>query len=99
VERDLRTLEHHEQLRLLFVQPFEQAIERDEAGLEREDAIEPRQQDGLASLGRTAAVGLQSAVVFPDQITDVALGRAVFVGKGVELVNKPLGVNLILSSR
>jgi hypothetical protein len=40
--------------------------------------FEPRCQDGLAALGRTAAVGLQSAVVFPDQVTDVALGCAVF---------------------
>jgi hypothetical protein len=50
VERDLGTLEYHQQLGLLFVQPFEQMVERDEAGLEREDAIEPRLQDRLASL-------------------------------------------------
>jgi hypothetical protein len=37
VERDLGTLEHHEQLGLLFVQPFEQAVERDEASLERDE--------------------------------------------------------------
>ena len=96
MERDLGAVEHHEQLGFLFVEPFEQAVERDESGLEREDAIEPCQQDGLAALGRTAAVRLQSAVVFPDQVTDGALGRAVFVGKGVELVNEPFSVNLIL---
>jgi hypothetical protein len=97
VERDFGTLEHHEQLGLLFVQPFEQAVERDEARLEREDAVDPRQQDGLASLGRMAVVGFQSAVVFSNQITDLALGRAVFVGKGIELVNEPRGVHLIWS--
>jgi hypothetical protein len=93
VERDLGAVEHHEQLGFLFVEAFEQAVERDESGLEREDAIEPRQQDGLAALGRTAAVRLQSAVVLPDQVTDVALGRAVFVGKGVELANEPFSVH------
>ena len=81
VERDFGTLEHHQQLGLVFVQPFEQTVERDEARFEREDAVEPRLQDRLASLARTAAVGLQSAVVLPDQVTDVALGRAVFAVK------------------
>ena len=99
VERDFGTLEHHQQLGLVFVQPFEQTVERDEARFEREDAVEPRLQDRLASLARTATVGLQSAVVLPDQVTDVALGRAVFVGEGVELVNEPFCVHLIWSSR
>ena len=75
VERDFGTLEHHQQLGLVFVQPFEQTVERDEARFEREDAVEPRLQDRLASLARTATVGLQSAVVLPDQVTDVALMR------------------------
>jgi hypothetical protein len=46
-------------------------------------------QDGLASLGRTTAVGLESAIVLPDQVTDLALGDAMRVGEGVELVNQP----------
>jgi len=99
VERDFGTVEHHQQLGLVFVQPFKQTVERDEAGLKRKDALEPRLQDRLASLGRSPPVGLQSAVVLPDQVTDVALGRAVLVGEGVELVNEPLGVHLIWSSR
>jgi hypothetical protein len=99
VERDFGTVEHHQQLGLVFVQPFEQTVERDEAGLKRKDAVESRLQDCLASLGRAATVGFQSAVVLPDQVTDVALGRAVFVGEGVELVNEPLCVNLILCTR
>src|SRR5262249_5630960 len=93
VERDFGTLEHHQQLGLVFVQPFEQTIERDETGLKREDGVEPGLQDRLASLGRTATVGLQSAVVLPDQLSDVALGRAVFVGEGIELVNEAFRVN------
>src|SRR5215468_5578856 len=59
VERNLGTLEHHEQFGLLFVQPNEQTVECDESGLELEDAIEPCQQYGLASLSRTATVSLQ----------------------------------------
>jgi hypothetical protein len=39
VERDFGTLEHHQQLGLVFVQPFEQTVERDEAGLKRKDAV------------------------------------------------------------
>src|SRR5215468_5531408 len=46
-----------------------------------------------ALLRLTATVGLQSAVVLPDQLTDAALGRAVFVGECVELVNEAFRVN------
>jgi len=61
--------------------------------------LEPRHQDGPASLAWLAPVCLESAVVLPDQVADVALGGAVLVGEGVELVNEALAVNLIWSSR
>ena len=98
VERNLGTLEHHEQFGLLFVQPSEQTVECDESGLELEDAIEPCQQHALAPLSRTATVSLQGTVVVPDQITDVALGEAMLVGEDVEFVNEAFGVHLIWSS-
>jgi hypothetical protein len=69
-----------------FLWSREQAVERDKSGFEREDAIEPRQQDRPATLGRPAAIGLERPIVFPDQVTDVALGGSVLVGEGVELV-------------
>ena len=99
MERDFGTLEHHQQLGLVFVQPFEQTVERDEARFEREDAVEPRLQDRLASLARTATVGLQRPIVFPDLVTDVALGDAVLVGEGVELVYEAFRMHLIWRSR
>jgi len=74
------------------VQPYEQPVERDESGLKRENVVEPRHQDGLASLAWTAPVGLESAVVLPDQIADVVLGHAVLVGEGVKLFNEALAV-------
>lgn len=64
-------VEHHEQF--LFVQSAEQTVERDEANFERGDALEPGQQDCFAALCRTAPVGLQSTVVLPDLVADVAL--------------------------
>jgi hypothetical protein len=42
MQRDLRPLQHHQQLGLVGVQPRQQAIQRDEAGAAAEDAIEPR---------------------------------------------------------
>jgi hypothetical protein len=73
------------------VQPCEQTVKRDKSGLKREDAIKPCQQGGLASLGRTAAIGLDSAI----ELQVAALGHAVFVGEGAELVNEALGMALI----
>jgi hypothetical protein len=75
------------------VQTFEQTVERDKSGLEREDTLEPRLQDRLAALGRTAAIGLERPIVFPDLVTDVALGDAVLVGEGVELVYQAFHVH------
>src|ERR1700675_217466 len=44
VQRDFGSVEHHQQLGLVGVEPREQAVERDEAGLALEDAVEPRPQ-------------------------------------------------------
>jgi len=48
VEGDFGPLQHFEQLGLVGVQSFEQTVERDEASLTREDAIEPRRQGRFA---------------------------------------------------
>src|SRR6266567_2546543 len=62
VERDLGSVEHHQQLGLIGIEPREQTVEGDEAGLAREDAIEPRPQHGLSSLDGVAAIGLELSV-------------------------------------
>ena len=99
VQRDLGSVEDHQQLGLVGVEPHEQTVEGDEAGHAREDAIEPRAQRSLSPLGRMAAVGLEIGIELPDQIAHGGLGSAVLGGEGVELVNQTLGMNLILSSR
>jgi hypothetical protein len=43
-------------------------------------------------------IGLEIAIEAPDQAADVALGFAVLVGEGVELVNEAFSVTLIRSS-
>src|SRR5262249_52464439 len=51
VERDFGPLKHFEQLGLIGVESFEQAVEGDEAGLTGEDAIKPRRQGRFALFG------------------------------------------------
>jgi hypothetical protein len=48
VQRDFGSIEYHQQFGLVGMEPREQAVERDEAGLAREDAVEPRPQLSLA---------------------------------------------------
>src|SRR6266702_712424 len=42
VQRDLGSVEHHQQFGFVGVEPREQTVEGDEARLAREDAVEPR---------------------------------------------------------
>ena len=91
VQRDLGAVEHHQQLGLVGVEPREQTVEGDEAGLAREDAVEPRPQCGLALFAGSATIGLEIGVELPDQLADGGLGGAVLIGEGVELVNQALG--------
>src|SRR6202030_4500205 len=44
VERDFGPVEHHQQLGLIGVEPREQAVEGDEAGLMRKDTLEACRQ-------------------------------------------------------
>src|SRR5215831_20043003 len=93
VQRDFGSVEHHQQFWLIGVEPREQAIECDEAGVSLEDAVEPRPQSGLALFGGGATIDLEITVEVPDQLADGGLGGAVVVGEGVELVNQALGMN------
>src|SRR5215467_1387002 len=90
---DFGSVEHHQQFRLIGVEPREQAVEGDEAGLEREDVVEPRPQRSLALRGGSATIRLEISIELPNQGADGGLGGSAVVGEGVEFVNQPLGMN------
>jgi hydrophobe/amphiphile efflux-1 (HAE1) family protein len=75
------------------LQPLQQAVEDDEAGLLREDAVEPRLQRSLAVRGGGVTIGLEVSVEIPDLLADGGLSGAVLVGEGVELVYETLGMH------
>jgi len=50
------------------VEPCEQTVEGDEAGLAREDVVEPGLQGGLVLFGGSAAIDLEITVELPDQL-------------------------------
>ena len=93
VQRDLRAVEHAQQLRLVGVQAVEQSVEHDEAGAALEDAVEAGAQLGPAAPTGLTAVGLQVGVEPPDELAHVCLGGPLVVGEGVELVDEALGMN------
>src|SRR5215475_15681154 len=66
VQRDFGSVEHHQQLGLVGVEPREQAVEGDEAGLTLKDAVEPRPQGSLAPFGGRATIGLKITIEVPD---------------------------------
>src|SRR4051812_9889498 len=88
VQRDLRAVEHVQQLGLVGVQAVEQPVEHGEAGAALEDAVEAGAQLGPAAPTGLASVGLQVGVEPPDEITDARLGGPLLVGEGVELVDE-----------
>ena len=59
MQRDLRPIEHRQQLWLVGVQPREQAIERDEAGASTEDAVEAGTQCATAPRSGCRAIRLE----------------------------------------
>jgi hypothetical protein len=93
MERNLRTLKHLQQLGLVSVQSLEQPVESDEAGLPREDAIEPRQKGSLAPVRWSKPICLEVPIEPPNQSADVTLGFAVLIGEGIKLVNQALGMH------
>src|SRR5271165_4717434 len=52
VQRDLRVVEHHQELGLVGVQPLEQAVEGGKAGGSQEDAVEARPHFAAAARRR-----------------------------------------------
>ena len=89
VERDLRPIEHHQQLWLVGVQSLEQAIERDEAGASAEDAVESGPQIAAPACGGFGAIRLEVIVEPPDQRAHAFLRGTVQIGERVEFVNQP----------
>ena len=93
VQRDLRVIEHHQQLGLVGVQPLQQAVEGGEAGAPLEDAVEARPQLAAPAWRRLEPVGLQVGIEPPDQPADMLLGGALLVGERLQLVHQALGVD------
>src|SRR5271157_5931115 len=93
VQRNVRMVEHHEQLGLVGVQPLEQAIQRGEARAAPKDAIEAGAQLAAASRRRIQLVGFQVGIEPPDQSTDTLLGAALLVGERLQLVHQAFGVD------
>src|SRR5208337_1049864 len=93
VQRDLRVVEHHQELGLVGVQPLEQAVEGGKAGGAQEDAVEARPHFAAAARRRCQAIGLEVGVVPPDQPADMLLGGALLVGERLQLVHQALGMD------
>ena len=62
VQRDLRPIEHHQQLGFVGMQPLEQAIEGGKPGAPVEDAIEASAHLPAAPGRRCAAIGVEIGV-------------------------------------
>src|SRR4029077_19077705 len=66
VKRDLRALQHHQQLGLVGMQPRQQAIQHDEASAAAEDPVEPPAQRQALTRAGFAMVRLEAGVEVPD---------------------------------
>jgi len=93
VQRDLRAIEHHQQLSLVGVQPLEQTIKRGEAGAALEDAIEACAQLAASARCWIEPVGLQVGIEPSNQPADMVLGCTLLVGERFQLVHQALGVD------
>ena len=93
VQRDLRVIEHHQQLGLVGVQPLKQTVEGGEARVPLEDTIEARTQFTASAWRRIEPVGLQIGIEPPDQSANMLLRTTLLVGKRLQLVNQALGVD------
>jgi hypothetical protein len=66
VQRDSRTIEHHQQLGLVRVKSSQQPVQRDEAGAAEKDAIEAGGGRLVTALGGSQLVSFQIGVKVPD---------------------------------
>jgi hypothetical protein len=62
VQRDFRSLQHHQQLGLVGVQPLQQSIQRDVTGAAAKDAVEPGAQRQTTALARVGPIDLEIGV-------------------------------------
>jgi hypothetical protein len=90
VQGNVRMVEHGQQLGLIGVQPLQQAIKSDEAGVTAEHVVEPFVELGTPPRCRCDAVVFQIGVELPDQRTHKLLGGTLVVGERVKLVYQPL---------
>lgn len=93
VQRDLWPIKHHQQLRLVGVQPREQSIQGGETRTPPEDALEASPQLRPAAGCGIGAIGLEVAVEPPDEPADMALRGLVQVGERVQLMHQAFGVD------
>src|SRR5947209_19446029 len=93
VQRNLRPVEHHQQLGFIGMQPLEQAIEGGKSGAPVENAVKAGAHLAAASGSGLGAIRLEIGVEPPDQVAHTLLGGSVQVGEGVELVHQPFGMH------
>ena len=87
VQWDLGAIEHHQQFRLVGVQPLQQAVQRGEAGAPAEDAVEAGTQLTTAPRRGFGAIRLEIGVEPPDQRAHALLRGTVEIGERVELMH------------
>lgn len=75
VQRNVRPVEHHQQVGLVGMQPRQQAIEHGEAGAAGEDAVEAGTHLAAAAGARVKPVGLQVGVETTRSARACAAGR------------------------
>src|SRR3954470_8368653 len=93
VQRDLRAVEHCQQLGLVGMQPRQQPIEADEAGAAHKDAVEARPQLAAPTCCWCGTIGLEVGIEPPDQAAHLLLGGALLVSESLQLVHQPLGMD------
>src|SRR5690349_10593614 len=93
VQRDLRSIQHRQQLSLVGMQPCQQAVQGDEAGATEKDAVEPSAQGIGPTPPRIELISLETGVEVPYQAAHARLRDPLLVGERVELVYQPFRVD------
>jgi len=93
VQWDLGMIQHAQEFSLVGVQPGKQAIKGGKTGLSFENAVEAGFECCFAPEIGSKAICLEIGVKPPDQGADPFLGPPRRIGKGVELMNEPFGMN------
>jgi len=93
VERDLWTIEHHQQFGLVCVQPGQKPVQSNKAVAAPKYPVEAGPQGGSACRAGVALVELERLIVAPDQATHALLDGAAMLSEGVQLVHRPLRVD------